>query len=123
MSNLATISMTLDCSNSNINTHELKQSVVNKVFINVQSKQPNSWVGVSVSVHVGVHYVITHTHLQDDLGLRVWLNKSFNRFTSTCLCLPSYYGNQCQFQNQHLSLAIKFHVSDQLRPIPFIILI
>ncbi|CAF1049025.1 unnamed protein product [Adineta steineri] len=84
MSNLATTSMTLDCSNSNINIHELKQSVVNKVFINVQSKQPNS---------------------------------------CTCLCPLSYYGNQCQFQNQHLSLAIKFHVSGQLRQIPFIILI
>ncbi|CAF3572262.1 unnamed protein product, partial [Adineta steineri] len=50
---------------------------------------------------------VIRTDLLDDprchrgLDLRVWLNKSSNlNFTSTCLCPPTYYGNQCQYQNQ-----------------------
>ncbi|CAF4180847.1 unnamed protein product, partial [Adineta steineri] len=58
------------------------------------------------------------------LDLRIWLNKSSNvNSTSTCLCPPSYYGNQCQYQNQRLSLSIRFHVSAQSRQILFAILI
>jgi hypothetical protein len=40
------------------------------------------------------------------LDLRVWLNK--NSTKDTCLCPPSYYGSQCQYQNQRISLTIKF---------------
>ncbi|CAF3644501.1 unnamed protein product [Adineta steineri] len=58
------------------------------------------------------------------LDLRVWLNKSSDlNSTSTCLCPPSYYGNRCQYQNQRLSLSIRFHVSAQSRQILFAILI
>ncbi|CAF1198896.1 unnamed protein product [Adineta steineri] len=70
------------------------------------------------------------TDLLDDprchrgLDLCVWLNKSSNHnCTSTCLCPPSYYGNQCQYQNQRLSLSIRFHASAQSRQILFAILI
>ncbi|CAF4447931.1 unnamed protein product, partial [Adineta steineri] len=66
------------------------------------------------------------TDLLDDprchrgLDLCVWLNKSSNHnCTSTCLCPPSYYGNQCQYQNQRLSLSIRFHASAQSRQILF----
>ncbi|CAF0969766.1 unnamed protein product [Adineta ricciae] len=57
------------------------------------------------------------------LDLRVWLNKSANLYTSICLCPPSYYGNQCQFQNQRISLAIRFHVPAQARQTLFAILV
>ncbi|UJR11560.1 hypothetical protein I4U23_015740 [Adineta vaga] len=56
------------------------------------------------------------------LDLRVWLNKSSTLYTSTCLCPPSYYGNQCQYQNQRVSLAIRFHASAQSRQTRFAIL-
>ncbi|CAF3988067.1 unnamed protein product [Rotaria sordida] len=43
------------------------------------------------------------------LDLRVWLNDEKNLTTkNTCLCPPSYYGNQCQYENQQVSLTIKF---------------
>jgi hypothetical protein len=42
------------------------------------------------------------------LDLRVWLNDEKNITTNTCFCPPSYYGDQCQYQNQRISLTIKF---------------
>ncbi|CAF2814581.1 unnamed protein product [Rotaria sp. Silwood2] len=40
--------------------------------------------------------------------LRVWLNDEKNLTINTCFCPPSYYGAQCQYQNQRVSLTIKF---------------
>ncbi|CAF1400674.1 unnamed protein product [Adineta ricciae] len=57
------------------------------------------------------------------LDVRVWLNKSSNHFTSTCFCPPSYYGDECQYQNQRVSLAIRFHALTQSRQIQFAILV
>jgi hypothetical protein len=42
------------------------------------------------------------------LDLYVWLNNTNNSRTITCLCPPSFYGNRCQYQNQRISLSIKF---------------
>jgi len=38
------------------------------------------------------------------LDLSLWLNNSNNSTTNRCLCPPSFYGNQCQYQNQRISL-------------------
>ncbi|UJR34832.1 hypothetical protein I4U23_027613 [Adineta vaga] len=57
------------------------------------------------------------------LDVRVWLNKSSKNSTNTCFCPPSYYGNQCQYQNERLSLSIRFHISVQLKQTLFIIFI
>ncbi|UJR17276.1 hypothetical protein I4U23_004170 [Adineta vaga] len=57
------------------------------------------------------------------LDLYVWSNQSSNSHTSTCLCPPGYYGNQCQYQNERLSLAIRFHTLTESWRIPFAILI
>ncbi|CAF0831673.1 unnamed protein product [Adineta ricciae] len=56
------------------------------------------------------------------LDLRVWLNESLYGYTSTCLCLPGYYGNQCQYQNERISLVIRFNVATESWQIPFTIL-
>ena len=37
--------------------------------------------------------------------LYVW---SDNETRITCLCPPSYYGSQCEYQNQRISLSIQF---------------
>ncbi|CAF3528930.1 unnamed protein product [Rotaria sp. Silwood1] len=42
--------------------------------------------------------------------LRIWLNNEKNLTTNACLCPPSFYGNMCQYQNQRVSLTIKFQV-------------
>ena len=39
------------------------------------------------------------------LDLNVWSNNSTDR---TCFCPPSYYGDQCQYQNERISLGIQF---------------
>ncbi|CAF1443748.1 unnamed protein product, partial [Adineta ricciae] len=57
------------------------------------------------------------------LDLRVWLNYRSNNYTSTCLCPPTYYGKQCQYQNQRISLSLKFHASKDLSQVSFAILI
>ncbi|CAF1503122.1 unnamed protein product [Adineta ricciae] len=57
------------------------------------------------------------------LDLRVWLNERWSDYTSTCLCPPGYYGNQCQYQNERISLAIRFYVSAESWRIPLAILV
>ncbi|CAF5099482.1 unnamed protein product, partial [Rotaria sp. Silwood1] len=42
--------------------------------------------------------------------LRVWLNNEKNLTTNTCLCPPSFYDNMYQYQNQRMSLSIKFRI-------------
>ena len=42
------------------------------------------------------------------LDLIVWSNNTNKLSSLTCLCPPSYYGDQCQYQNQRISLTIKF---------------
>ncbi|UJR34572.1 hypothetical protein I4U23_027348, partial [Adineta vaga] len=42
------------------------------------------------------------------LDLRVWLNKNKNESITTCLCSPNYYGEQCEYQNERVSLSIQF---------------
>ncbi|CAF0926998.1 unnamed protein product [Rotaria sp. Silwood1] len=42
--------------------------------------------------------------------LRIWLNNEKNLTTNACLCPPSFYGNMCQYQNQRVSLTVKFQV-------------
>ncbi|CAF1347871.1 unnamed protein product, partial [Adineta ricciae] len=64
----------------------------------------------------------SHRYLHG-LDLRVWLNKSTDSSTSTCLCPLGYYGNQCQYQNQRLSLSIRFHVRTESWKILFAILV
>ncbi|UJR38685.1 hypothetical protein I4U23_031351 [Adineta vaga] len=50
-------------------------------------------------------------HCHHGLDLRVWLNQTSNNYTNTCLCPPAYYGSQCQYQNQRLSLSLRFYAS------------
>jgi hypothetical protein len=40
------------------------------------------------------------------IDLRVWLNN--NSTKDAYLCPPSFYDSQCQYQNQRISLTIKF---------------
>ncbi|CAF1109410.1 unnamed protein product, partial [Adineta steineri] len=51
------------------------------------------------------------------LRLRVWLNNKSDLITNpVCFCPPSYYGDDCQYQNQRISLVIKFRApSDSWR--------
>ncbi|CAF1507793.1 unnamed protein product [Adineta ricciae] len=67
--------------------------------------------------------LLDKTRCHRGLDLRVWLNKSSNNSTHTCLCPQTYYGSQCQYQNQRISLAIRFHTPVQLREIRFLVLV
>jgi hypothetical protein len=46
------------------------------------------------------------SYCQRGLHLHVWLNN--RSIDHACLCPPSYYGERCQYQNQRISLTIKF---------------
>ena len=59
-----------------------------------------------------------HCHRGIDLG--IWLN---NKTRKICFCPPSYYGNQCQYQNQRISLSIKFRALSDSWQIPFAIVV
>ena len=57
------------------------------------------------------------------LDLEVYLDKEKNITTNICLCPPSYYGDQCQYQNQRISLTLQFRVSSDSVQTPFIIIV
>jgi hypothetical protein len=61
----------------------------------------NSMFSISSSVRM-----IDQPRCHRGLDLRVWLNK--NSTKNTCLCPLSYYGEQCQYQNQRIGLTIRF---------------
>ncbi|UJR14206.1 hypothetical protein I4U23_001199 [Adineta vaga] len=50
------------------------------------------------------------------LVLRTWLDNINRQAVITCLCPSSYYGDQCQYQNQRVSLSLQFRsLSDSIR--------
>ena len=60
---------------------------------------------ISSSLSV-IQRVVSHVpHCHRGLTLRVWSNNL------TCLCPPSYYGTQCQYQSQRVSLTMQFRPS------------
>ncbi|CAF1112095.1 unnamed protein product [Adineta steineri] len=62
-------------------------------------------------------------HCHRDINLRIWLNNKKNITKITCLCPPSYYGDKCQYQNQRVSLSVRFQASPNSWQIPFAIVI
>ncbi|CAF1417530.1 unnamed protein product [Adineta steineri] len=59
----------------------------------------------------------------DGIDLRVWLNDKNNITKTLCLCPPDYYGDQCQYQNQRVSLSLRFQAKSDSWQIPFAIVI
>ena len=50
------------------------------------------------------------------LRLQVSIDQERNRTEDVCLCPPSYYGDQCQYQNQRVALTLQFQVpSDSIQ--------
>ena len=56
------------------------------------------------------------------LPLQVWLENDGTSSTLTCLCPPSFYGDRCQYQNQRVSLTLKFQASSHSRRTLFAVL-
>ncbi|CAF3945712.1 unnamed protein product [Adineta steineri] len=57
------------------------------------------------------------------LVLRRWFTSTKNFSKIVCLCPPSFYGNICQYQNQRVSVTMKFQVFSDSRQTIFIIVI
>ncbi|CAF2836494.1 unnamed protein product [Rotaria sp. Silwood2] len=57
------------------------------------------------------------------IPLRVWLDEESNLTMITCLCSPSFYGNMCQYQNQRVSLTMRFETGSDSRRTLFAIIV
>ncbi|CAF0917709.1 unnamed protein product, partial [Rotaria sordida] len=57
------------------------------------------------------------------LPLRIRLNIDKNLTTIACLCPPSFYGNMCQYQNQRVSLTLRFQTFSDSRRTLFALII
>jgi hypothetical protein len=62
-------------------------------------------------------------HCQRGVPLRVWLDIANNLSTTTCLCPPSYYGDQCQYQNERVSLTMQLNAIASAQRTLFILVI
>ncbi|CAF4395012.1 unnamed protein product [Rotaria sp. Silwood2] len=71
-----------------------------------QTKIVTKSVFSSASIMQRSHQYQPRCHRGFDLC--VWLNNEKNLTTNICLCSPSFYGDQCQYQNQRVSLTVKF---------------
>lgn len=71
-----------------------------------QVKNIENTMFLSSSTNQMIHKQQSRCHR--GLDVRVWSNNQSNLTTNTCLCPPSFYGDQCQYQNQRVSLTIKF---------------
>jgi hypothetical protein len=60
---------------------------------------------------------------QRGLPLGVVLNANTNLYTKTCLCLPSYYGDRCQYQSQRVALTMQLNTIFYSQHIPFVLVI
>jgi hypothetical protein len=57
------------------------------------------------------------------IDLQVWLGSEKNLTTSTCLCPPSFYGSMCQYQNQRVSLTMRFRTLSDVWRTPFALVV
>ncbi|CAF1483273.1 unnamed protein product [Rotaria sordida] len=57
------------------------------------------------------------------LPLQIWLNIDKNLPIAACLCPPSFYGNMCQYQNQRVSLTLRFQTFSDSRQTLFALII
>ena len=71
----------------------------------IQSSTPNSY------------------HCQLGLPVHIRLNQKNQSSTVSCFCPPNYYGSQCQYQNQRISLALRFQAFSDSHRILFAIVI
>ncbi|CAF1553928.1 unnamed protein product, partial [Adineta steineri] len=78
---------------------------------------------VRLSPPITVTSIQQQLHCHRGIDVRIWLNDKTNRTRKICFCPPSYYGDQCQYQNQPVSLSIKFTTSPNSWQIPFAIVI
>ncbi len=62
-------------------------------------------------------------HCHRGLNLRIWLDKENKLTRMTCLCPLNYYGNQCQYQNQRVSLTLQFRSYSDSRQTSFTVII
>ncbi|UJR16952.1 hypothetical protein I4U23_003850 [Adineta vaga] len=63
-------------------------------------------------------------HCHRGLPLRVWLtNNDKNLTEKNCLCPPSFYGDICQYQNQRVSLTLKFETYSNSRQTLFAMIV
>ena len=92
---------------------------IDKSVENPQKYVKNTMLTSSSNVDISHQY---QSRCHRDLDLRVWLNDEDNK-TSTCLCSPSHYGDRCQYQNQRISLTMKFQAFPDSLQIPFTIVI
>ena len=57
------------------------------------------------------------------LNVRVWLNATENSSNISCLCSPNYYGDKCQYQNERVSLNIRFRTFSDSWRTPFTVIV
>ena len=57
------------------------------------------------------------------LPIRVWINPKNKSFILTCFCPTRYYGPQCQYQNQRISLTLQFQTLSDSWNILFMIVV
>ncbi|CAF4045618.1 unnamed protein product, partial [Adineta steineri] len=54
-------------------------------------------------------------------GLHIYHRLGIDKYSSLCFCPPNYYGDQCQYQNQRVSLSLTLVTVEQ--PIAYVIVV
>ncbi|CAF1427844.1 unnamed protein product [Adineta ricciae] len=87
-------------------------------FDNMQSIESDSF-----KVSNDLKIIQQQSQCHRGLSIRTWLDNEYNQSIITCFCPLSYYGDQCQYQNQRVTLGLRFRsLSDSIRTL-FVIII
>ena len=54
-------------------------------------------------------------HCNRGFPLQVWLDSNRSSSQSACLCPPSFYGNECEYENERVSLTLKIQAYSDSR--------
>ena len=97
----------------------IKQFLLSNVVLKIENEKSMmiyNLLPIQTSIHDRYH-----CHL--GLPVRVRLNQQNQSSILSCFCPPTYYGSQCQYQNQRISLALRFQSLSDSRRILFAIVI
>ncbi|CAF4548267.1 unnamed protein product [Rotaria sp. Silwood2] len=97
------------CHEATVKTiQEIKYFSLEEMSKNVDDQTKNVFKSLFPSSSIIKQFHQHKPRCHRGFDVRIWLNNQKNLTTDICFCPPSFYGDQCQYQNQRVSLTIKF---------------
>jgi hypothetical protein len=81
------------------------------ITINSSKKISSTWAKSPVILRDSKTYIPPQDAWWCNRGIHIRFRMNGNTSKLSCLCLPSYYGDRCQYQNQRVSVSVQIRAS------------